>query len=167
MFIRVTGAEQALRALRQMEPLTAREVGREVSGIGRMIAAATTAPDIAMRGWGTTAGSSVYRGSRAGSGGWPAYSMPRPSVQRRGMAVTVGYNGVAAAIYEYAGRANPRGLDARGRQFISNLPPLTQLSAGPNGRFLRRGLAITYRRAIQQMEDATNKAVNAVNRLMP
>lgn len=167
MFIRVTGADQALRALRQMEPLTAREVGREVTSVGRMIAAATTAPDTAMRGWRTTAAGRVYKGSRQSSGGWPAYSMPRPSVARRGMNVTVGYNSVAAAIYEYAGTDNPRGLDGRGAQFISNLPALTRLSAGPNGRFLRRGLALTYRRALQQIEDATNKAVDAVNRLMP
>lgn len=167
MLIKIEGAEKALQALRKMEPLTAREVGREVSGIGRMIASASTAPDVAMRNWRSTAAASPYRGSRQGSGGWPAYSIPRPRSRRRGMSVTVEHGTAASVIYEYAGVRNPYGRDGRGREFIDQLPPLTRMSAGPPGRYLRRGLALTYRQALDRMEKAANKAADAVNRLMP
>jgi hypothetical protein len=167
MLIKVTGADKALQALRKMEPLTAREVGREVTGIGQMIVGATTAPDSVMRNWRSTAAGRAYKGSRQGSGGWPAYQIPKARSRRRGMSVTVDHHSAASVIYEYAGVRNPYGRDGRGRSFIQQLPPLTRMSSGPPGRYLRRGLAMTYRRAIDKMEEATNKAVDAVNRLMP
>lgn len=168
MFIKIEGAEQALKALRRMEPETAKQVGREVSKVGRMIVARTTAPDIAMRNWRTTDAVQPYAtGSRRASGGWPAYDIPKARSRRRGMNVTVSHDSAASAIYEYAGTRNRNGVRPAGAGFISQLPPLTHMSAGPAGRYLRRGLAASYAEALKGIEKAANDAADAVNRLMP
>jgi hypothetical protein len=165
MYVRIEGADSTLRALRQMEPQTAKEVGREITSVGRMIAGRASAPGIALRNWRTSAASRSYRGSRQGSGGWPAYEIGGVSVKRRGMDVTLGHFGAAGAIYESAG-IRTQGRDARGRAFISYLPPLPRMSSKRSGRYLRRALAAVYPQAIRDIEKAANKAADAVNRLM-
>lgn len=167
MLIKIEGAAQALRALRALEPQTAKEVGREVAKIGRDIAARTTAPDVAMRNWRTTAAARPYRGSRQSSGGWPAYDIAKPKSARRGMEVRVTHLSAASAIYEYAGSKNGNGVDPRGAGFIQQLPPLVRMTSGPPGRYLRRSLAVSYADALRGIEQAADKAVDAVNRLMP
>jgi hypothetical protein len=167
MLIKLEGADAALKALRQMEPLTAREVGKEITGVGKMIVARTNAPGIAMTNWRTTAAAQPYRGSRQGSGGWPAYDIGKARSARRGMNVTVSHSSAAGAIYEYAGVRNINGVSPAGAGFISQLPPLSRLSKGPAGRYLRRGLASVYPQALDRIEMAANKAADAVNRLMP
>lgn len=167
MLIQVTGADKALKALRQMEPLTAREVGREVSAVGRMIAGRASAPAIAMDNWRTFAASQAYRGSRSGSGGWPAYDIGKPRSSRRGMEVRVSHNSAAGAIYESAGTKNPYGVDPRGKGFINQLPPLPTMSSKRSGRYVRRALAASYPKVIEDLTAAANKAADAVNRLMP
>ena len=165
MLIRVEGMNNTLRALRQMEPLTAREVGREVIASGRVIAAGASAPGVALRNWRTYSAASPRSGSRQASGGWPAYDIGKPSVRRRGMNAIVGHTSAAGAIYESAGRVTS-GRDARGRSFIANLPPLTTMAGGKQGRYLRRSLANNYGKAVEGIEKAANKAADAVNRLM-
>lgn len=157
MFVKITGADTAMKALRQMEPLTARAVGREVSAVGRMIVAASTAPDVAMRNW----------SSKAGAGKFPAYNITKPTSRRSGMNVRVTHTSAAGAIYEYAGKTHPNGIKPAGRGFINQLPPLARPSSGPPGRYLRRALVMTYPRAMEQIEKAVQQAVDAVNRLMP
>ena len=157
MFVEIRGADTALKALRQMEPLTARAVGREVSAVGRMIVAASTAPDVAMRNW----------SSSGGAGKFPAYRITKPTSRRSGMNVRVTHTSAAGAIYEYAGATHPNGIRPAGRGFINQLPPLTRPSSGPSGRYLRRALVMTYPRAMQQIEKAVQHAVDSVNRLMP
>lgn len=167
MLVKVTGADQALKALRKMEPLTAREIGREVSAIGRMIVGRASAPAIAMNNWRTVSAAQPYQGSRSGSGGWPAYDIGKPRSRRRGMEVFVSHTSAAGAIYESAGIKNPYGVDPRGRGFINQLPALPNMSSKRSGRYLRRALAASYPKAIEDLDTAANKAADAVNRLMP
>lgn len=165
MFVRIEGADSTLRALRQMEPQTAKDVGREITKVGRMISGRASAPGIALTNWRTTDAARAYRGSRQNSGGWPAYSVGGVSVRRRGMSVTLAHFGAAGAIYESAG-IKTQGRDSRGRAFISHLPPLPRMSSKRSGRYLRRALATTYPQVLRDIETAANKAADAVNRLM-
>lgn len=169
MLIKIDGADQALKALRQMEPETAKLVGREVTKAGRIIARRATVPPVAMRNWRDVEAVRPYRGSRRASGGWPAYNVSKPSSRRArsAMTVTVSHTSAAGAIFEYAGIKNAQGVDPRGKGFIEQLPPLTTLSSGPPGRYIRRALALEYPNAMKQIEKAANDAAEAVNRLMP
>lgn len=167
MLVQVTGAGQALKALRRMEPETAKEVGREVSKVGRMIAGRANAPAIAMDNWRTFAATRPYRGSRSGSGGWPAYDIGKPTSRRRGMEVFVSHTSAAGAIFESAGIKNPYGVDPRGKGFIEQLPALPSMSSKRSGRYVRRALASVYPQVLEDLEAAANKAADAVNRLMP
>ncbi|MEX1026916.1 MAG: hypothetical protein WD049_02755 [Candidatus Paceibacterota bacterium] len=164
--ISVTGVNQTLKALRQLEPKTAKEVGQEVSKVGRTMARGANAPGIAMTGWRTSNAVKPYAGSRTVSGGWPAWPPTDATSRRRGMEVIVSHSSAAGMIYEAAGSVNPNGRSKRGAGFISQLPPLTKGGKRP-GRYLRRSVVQNYRQAYLDIEAAANKAADAVNRLMP
>lgn len=170
MLIRVEGADKALRALRQMEPLTAKEVGREVSGIGKRIAAvarANASGGPPASGWVQTSGK---RGSRGGAG-WPAWEPLSFKSARRGMTVRVtgtSPSGVIESMYETMGRET-KVKTPQGRQLIANMNntfgPVVR--AGKKAGRMRRIAAENYAQAEKDLESAVNKAVDAVNRLMP
>lgn len=179
--VRVVGAEQALRALRTLEPTVAREVGRDISNVGREIAAyinanAPTSPP--MSGWRETPPTNPQRQSRGGKG-WDSmvtWSPIRAKSSRRGMSVVISSqsSNAAAIIFESAGvkggrksRGAPGSGD--GAQFIANLQrhsPLVQ-SGKYQGRLARTAIKSNYGEARRKIEEACNRAVIEVNRRMP
>ena len=181
MYLRVEGADDALKALRTIEPTIAKEVGREISSVGRMVAAhinsnaPTSAP---MSGWRSSPAANPQRQSRGGKG-WDSqvtWSPIRATSSRRGMSVTIKTvsGNAAAIIYESAGIKGGRksrgiGGSGDGAQFIANLErhsPLVQ-SGKYQGRLGRAAIKANYREAIRQIEQACAKAVFEVNRRMP
>ncbi len=184
MYLRVEGADDALKALRTLEPTVAKEVGREVSSVGRMVASyinanAPTSPP--MSGWRTTptVRPQAKPGRGRGGKGWNSdvtWSPIRASASRRGMSVTIRTvsANAAAIIYESAGVKGGRtfrgpGGSGDGAQFIANLErhaPLVQ-SGKYQGRLGRAAIKANYREALKQIERACEKAVFEVNRRMP
>ncbi len=182
--VRIDGADQALKALRTMEPTVAKEVGREISSVGRMVAshinanAPTASP---MSGWRTTPTTNPQAkpGRGRGGKGWDSdvtWSPIRASSSRRGMSVIIKTlsSNAAAIIYESAGVKGGRtfrgvGGSGDGAQFIANLErhsPLVQ-SGKYQGRLGRAAIKANYRDALKQIEEACAKAVFEVNRRMP
>jgi hypothetical protein len=185
MSVRIDGADQALRALRTMEPETAKQVAKEISSVGRMLAAyinadAPSAPP--MRGWRTkpTMNPHHKKPSRGGSG-WDsdvAWSPIRARSARRGTSVVISTqsSNFSAIIYESAGvkggrksRGAPGSGD--GDQFIANLqrPPYGPLvqSGKYQGRLARRAIKQNYGQVLRDIEQACERAVIEVNRRMP
>lgn len=169
MRIEIEGADAALRALRVMEPETAKVVGREISDIGKDLAAAirTGAPSSApMTGWKATSGS---RGARGGAG-WPAWSQIQATSRRRGTTAIVETRSdpnMIAVLYESAGIKG--GRSDNGRRFISNLERSGTLvkSGKHSGRLARRQIQTDYPRIMADLRRAVDKAVRRVNGLMP
>lgn len=175
MLIKIEGAEQALKALRQLEPETAKEVGREVSNVGKGLAARirSAAPVTQpMSGWVQTNG---LRGSRGGRG-WPGWTPISAASRRRGMQVfvnAVSSDPAIASIYETAGFQG--GRSRAGKQMIANLnrgDGLTTVTARArggrrDGRLAIRTMVSQWAQIERDVETAANKAVDAVNRLMP
>ena len=178
MTVRVVGATEALKALRTLEPTVAKEVGKEVSDVGRKVAAlinqsAPTSPPMA--GWRTTPVTNPQKQSRGGKG-WDSqvtWSPIKASSARRGMTVIIktASANAAAIIYESAGVKNGRKTrgapgSGDGKQFIGNLPPLVQ-SGKYQGRLGRAAIKSSYGEALRQIQQACDKAVFEVNRRMP
>lgn len=173
MLIEIEGADQALKALRKLEPETAKQVGREVSKIGRSLAGdinSSVPSGLPMSGWKQTSGSRGARGNK----GWPAWSGIKASSRRRGMSVYVdsaSNPSAVAAIYESAGFKG--GTSANGKRFIENLSRHGELvgmstrSGRRSGRLARRALAESWPQIEKDIEKAANDAADAVNRLMP
>lgn len=169
MQLSIRGADQALRALRVLEPETAREVGREISTVGAGLAAAVrrSAPGQApMSGWKQTNGA---RGSRGGSG-WPGWSQIQATSRRRGMTALVTTSstpGAIAVMFESAGIRG--GRTNAGRQMIANMDRSAKIvKAGKySGRLGRRIISEEYPQIIEDIRAAAEKAVNRVNKLMP
>lgn len=169
MQISIRGADQALRALRVLEPETAKQVGKEVSEIGKDLSAAirSSAPSSApMSGWKATSGS---RGARGGQG-WPDWSQIQASHRRRGMTAIVDTRSspsMIAVVYETAGIQG--GRSSNGRRFIDNLERSGTLvkSGKYSGRLARRQIKESYPAILDDLRKATRKAVERVNELMP
>lgn len=169
--LRIEGAEEALRALRVLEPTVAREVGREVSAVGSRLAVevksiAPAAPPVS--GWTQTSGT---RGSRNGAG-WPAWSSIQSSSRRRGMSTIVTTTSRDASIASFAESLG------RGEQWKTqaglNLVRYARLRWGPivkagkkEGRVARAAVAENYPQIMADLQAAVNKAVTEVNRRMP
>jgi|694.fasta_scaffold37031_7 hypothetical protein len=171
--VRVEGADQAVRALRTMEPETAKQVGKEISNVGRDLAAyiranAPTQPP--MSGWRETG---AARGRTRGGAGWPAWAPISASSKRRGVSVTVNMTGAVAAIYESAGKNGLGGISTHpdGGQFIRNLSRYGRLytSGGRprSGRLAGKAIVTQYPEAIKRIQAACDRAVDAVNRRLP
>lgn len=169
MSVKVTGADQALKALRTMEPETAKQVGREIKKAGDAMAAHIRGggPDgPPMKRW-----REQLAASPRGSGrGWPAWAPIGARVSRRGTNVIVSSTGAAAAIYESAGSINPGGAtNPMGGQFINNLSRHGRLvqSGKKKGRLARVAVKELYPQTLRDVQTACNRAVEAVNRRMP
>ena len=168
--VKVVGASDALKALRTIEPTVARQVGREVSDIGRMYvnaARAATLPGPGASHWRQTSGS---RGSRGGAG-WPGWSDLTFASSRRGMSVFItgrSSSPAIAAMYE-----------TMGRETSVRTVPGEYLIAAMNSKFgevaqsgkkagrMRRIAGENYGKAIDMLEKACDRAVEEVNRRMP
>jgi hypothetical protein len=171
--VRVQGADQAIRALRTMEPETAKQVGKEISNVGRDLAAyiRDNAPsDPPMSGWRE---SGAARGRTRGGAGWPAWAPISATSKRRGVSVTVNMTGAVAAIYESAGKNGLGGVSTHpdGGQFIRNLSRYGRLytSGGRprSGRLAGKAIVTQYPEAIRRIQAACDRAVEAVNRRLP
>ncbi len=172
--VRVVGADQAIKALRTMEPETAKQVGREISTVGKDIAAyiknaAPTSPP--MSGWRTVAparpGPARSGGGGRGGAGWPAWAPIGASSARRGTRVIINMTGAVAAIYESAGKEGNI-KSTSGRQFVDNLPALSVSGSRPRrGRLAGRAIVTQYPEAIRRVQIACDRAVEAVNRRLP
>lgn len=171
--VQVKGADQAIRALRTMEPETAKQVGREIATVGKDIAAyilaeAPTQPP--MSGWRTIP---AARPRSRGASGWPAWSGITAKSARRGTTVTVQMGGAVAAIYESAGKNGLDGLKSHpdGGQFIRNLSRYNRLVTSGNrprtGRLAGKAIVNQYPEAIRRIQAACDRAVEAVNRRLP
>jgi hypothetical protein len=167
--IKVVGADQALKALRTMEPETAKQVGKEIKSSGNSIAAyiRSNAPsDAPMSGW----RDQLAARPRGTARGWPAWAPIGASVRRRGTSVIVASTGASAAIFETAGAVNPGGVtDPMGAQFIRNVSRHGRLvqSGKKKGRLARAAVKNVYPQALRDIRTACDRAVEAVNRRMP
>lgn len=169
--VRVEGADQALKALRTMEPETAKQVAKEIKSAGSSIAAyirgnAPSGPP--MRGWRTE----FAQRPRGTQRGWPAWAPIGASVSRRGTSVVVASTGASAAIYESAGAVNPGGRTnphPPGGLFVNILQGHGQIvqSGKKRGRLARKAVKETYPQTLADIQKACNRAVEAVNRRMP
>lgn len=169
--VKVVGAEQALRALRTMEPTVARKVGQEISAIGASLAAAMSqmapaAPPVS--GW---VGTSGAKGSRGGAG-WPEWSKPSASYRRRGTAVIASLSSSEPAIASFA-ESLGRGQEWRTTAGL-NLVKYARIRWSPivksgkkEGRVARAAIAEHYPELMQDLQKAVDKAVDEVNRRMP
>ena len=169
--VRVVGADQALRALRTIEPTVAKQVGREVSAVGRMLVAAAreaTPSGPGASNWRQTSGS---RGGGPSKGGWPGWSNLTFSASRRGMTVFVtgkSSNAVIDAMYETMGRGTKTNT-VQGQYLIaamnSKFGPVVQ--SGKKAGRMRRIAGENYGKAVDMIEKACDRAVEEVNRRMP
>lgn len=170
MTVKVVGADQALRALRTIAPEVAKQVGREVSDIGRMYAAAAreaTPSGPPSSHWRGTSGA---RGTRGGAG-WPAWANLTFKTSRRGMTVYItgtSSSPAIASMYETMGRGT-RVRTKAGAQLIrlmnDKFGPVAQ-SGRKSGR-MRRIAGEHYGEAVRQVDEACQHAVAEVNRRMP
>jgi len=171
MSVRIVGGEQALRALRTMEPTVARLVGRELSDVGRdiMAEAQSLAPQKPpVSGWVATSGA---RGSRGGAG-WPAWAPVQTSFRRRGTTVTVSTNSNPSAIASFA-ESLGRGLKVKttaGEKLVemanARWSPIVK-SGKKEGRVARAAIANKYPEVMASLKEACDRAVEEVNRRMP
>lgn len=169
--IRVVGADQALRALRVLEPTVARQVGREFASIGAGLAAAvrSMAPgEPPVSGWTETSGA---RGSRGGAG-WPGWTQAQATNRRRGTTVIVTLTSSPPAIASFAeslGRGQKVSTAAG-----ANLVKYAQMRWSPivksgkkEGRVARAAIAENYPQILADLQKAVDMAVTEVNRRMP
>ena len=164
--VRVEGADQALRALRVLEPTVARKVGRDIGKVGANLAAEirNQAPQKApVSGW------------RATPSGWPAWTSVQSSHQRRGANVVIntrsGSDNRIAGMVEFMGNATKITSD-RGailsRMFNERLGGTVPLRNRKSpGRLAYRVLNEQYASIIEEIKKACDDAVAEVNRRMP
>lgn len=190
MYVKVEGTRNALRALSQFDPELAKEIGKELSTVGRTVAndAKSFLPtESPMRGWRTTPARtprgrqtregtfSSFREVRGGRG-WPEWTgnLYRASIKSRrrqfDLSITSGRD-AAGMIYELAGTKGGRGRNSagspQGQAFIRKLGEVRESSPGRrSSRAMVRGLTKNYRAALDGLEKATDKAVTTLQRYL-
>ena len=169
--IKIVGADQALKALRTLEPTVSKKVGQEISKIGAGLVAeaqslAPKAPPVS--GW---VGTSGARGSRGGAG-WPEWAPIQSSYRRRGMSVRVTTTSSTPAIASFAeslGRGERAKTDA-GRRLVemakSRWSPIVK-SGKKEGRVARGAINNNYPQVMADLKAVVDMAVAEVNRRMP
>ncbi len=189
MYVKVTGTSNALRALRQLDPELAKEIGKDLAAAGRTIAndaKALIPSEPPMRNWRTTpAGRPRGRQSREGvmtsqvsrgGRGWPEWTGQkyRASLRtrRRQFELTIdSARDPAGMIYELAGTKGGRGRNSagspQGRQFIANLSPVRSSTAGRrSSRAMVQSLKRNYRGTRTKLEQATDRTMTRLQRLL-
>jgi len=169
--VRVDGVDQALRALRTMEPETAKQVAKEIKTAGDAMAdyiRSNSPGGSPMTGWRNV----LPAQPRGTARGWPAWAPIGARVSRRGTSVIVSSTGASAAIFESAGAVNPSGVSSPhpdGAQFIRNLSREGALvqSGKKKGRLARKAVKELYPQTLRDVKKACDRAVEAVNRRMP
>ena len=168
MTIAVKGADEAVRVLQTMEPIFAKEIKKEITSAGRLVAdyaKGITPGGPTMRGWREIP---AARGRTRGGAGWPAWQNPGVRVSRRGASVVIASTGAVAAIYESAGKNGLSGLSPTGGQFIRNNstdPGRALVQAGERkGRLMIPAIKNTYPEVIKRIQEACDRAVEEANR---
>lgn len=162
--VRLTGADQTLRALNVLEPTVARRVKKEIGAIGKELAGYITSlaqSETPVSGW-------------AGTPGWPAWSAVTGSSRLSGAGVVVTPTSSPSAIagmYEYIGNAT-RITTEKGatlsKMFNERLGvPVSNSRRKKPGRLVRQTLNDKYPEARRNIEEAVDRAVEEVNRRMP
>jgi len=181
--MKLEGGDQAIRALRVLEPTVARRVTKEVSKAGKLVAALieSRAPkEPPMSGWRTIPTSRPHtKNPSRGGAGWNSevvFSAISASSRASNMSVIIRTesNNYAAIIYESAGVKGGRfprgdGRSGDGMQFIANLErksPIVQ-SGKYQGRLARKAIADKYPEFIRQLEFACDQAVDEINKRLP
>ena len=162
--IRLTGADQALKALNILEPTVARRVKKEIGDVGRDMAAHMTSlvkTEPPVSGW-------------RGSAGWPEWTAVAGSSRLSGAGVVVTPKSSPTAIagmYEYIGNATKIETEkgaVLSRMFNERLGvPVSNSRRKKPGRLVRQTLNDKYPQARRDIEAACDKAVDEVNRRMP
>ena len=162
--VRLTGADQTLKALDILEPTVARKVKKEISGIGKTMASyisslAQSQPPVS--GW-------------VGTPGWPAWTAVTGSSRLSGAGVVVtprSSNSSIAGMYEYIGNATKIETvtgAVLSRMFNERLGvPVSNSRRKRPGRLVRQTLNDKYPEARRDIEKACDDAVTEVNRRMP
>lgn len=166
VYVRLQGADQAIKALNIMEPEVAKRVKKEISSIGTEMASYMTSlaqSEAPVSGWGS------------GNGSWPAWGKVTGSSARRGAGVVVTPKSAGdariAAMYEYIGNATrirkPEGA-VLSRMFNERLgPPVSNSRRRRPGRLVRQTLNDKYPEAFRKLQAACDAAVAEVNRRLP
>jgi len=158
------GAQQALHALKTLEPEVAKEVGRDLSKAGRTLAQAIgkAAPkDAPVSNW-STSGSS-----------WPKWAPISARSQRRGMNLTVSTtsSGPIAHMAEFIGNGTKiKTTDGAKLSDMFNQRLGPTVGGGKRkspGRLGVKVIGEQWSAIKQQVEDAVEKATQTVNRRMP
>jgi len=159
------GADQALKALRALEPTVAREVGRQVTNIGANLAAAVraaapTSPPVS--GW-------------TESGGGPrglGWGQIQATSSRRGMSVRVTSTSSEAAYASWAeslGRGN-RWTTRAGLNLVlmarQRWGPIVR-SGAKEGRVARAAVQKQYPQIMEDLKAACDRAAAEIDRRMP
>lgn len=161
--VQIEGGEQALKALRTLEPAVAREVGRDITKAGKTLAAAIqkAAPEKPpVSGW-------------TGTGRWPAWTPISATSARRGLNVIVSTSsaGPTAHMAEFIGNATSiTSSDGQRLSDMFNRRLGKTVGAGRRKSPGRLGVKIIgdqWASIKQQVQDAVDRAVAEVNRRMP
>jgi hypothetical protein len=162
--VRLTGADQTLRALNILEPSVARRVKKEIGDIGRDLASYMTSlaqSDPPVSGW-------------VGTSNWPAWSAVTGSSRRSGAGVVVTPRSSVSAIagmYEYIGNATK--IESKQGAVLSRMfnqrlgVPVSNSRRKRPGRLVRQTLNDRYADSRRDIEKACDDAVAEVNRRMP
>lgn len=162
--VRLIGADRALKALSILEPNVARNVKREISGIGSEMAAYITSlaqSEPPVSGWRQTPA-------------WPGWGTVTGKSRRVGAGVVVtptSSDSRIAGMYEYIGNATKirttQGATLS-RMFNERLGvPVSNSRRKRPGRLVRQTLNDKYSEARRRIEQACDEAVAEVNRRMP
>lgn len=162
--VRLEGGDQALRALATMEPTVGRQVKREISSVGKQLAAKVTA---------AAQGSPPVSGW-VGTPAWPAWAPVKGVSSRRGAGIVVATTSSEpriAHMHEYMGNltksptSNGRHLaEMMNSRFGSTVAVSRRKTPGRLGV---RVIGEEYPAVIDQIKSACDKAVDEVNRRMP
>lgn len=162
--VRLTGADETLKALNVLEPTVARRVKAEIGSVGKELASYITSlaqSDPPVSGW-------------TGTPAWPAWSAVTGSSRLSGAGVVVTPKSSVSAIagmYEYIGNATKiqklKGANLS-RMFNERLGvPVSNSRRKRPGRLVRQTLNDKYPEARRDIEKAVDKAVEEVNWRMP
>lgn len=165
--IRIEGGDQALRALKTLEPTVARKTKQTITKIGKNLADTITAQargDAPVSGW------------RATPSGWPAWEQVRGVSRRRGAGIAVSVEspssgGRIANHYEFMGNLTKAKTD-RGRHLAQMMNDRLGVTVSNSRRKApgRLGVRIINEQGQQVRDDiqkACDEAVAEVNRRMP
>ena len=160
--VRIEGADQALRALRSLEPSVAREVGQEVKQAAQTLASsiASSAPGRPpVSGW-------------RGSSNWPDWTSVSAKGTRRNLEAIVSTSSspspIAAMVEHLGNGTKVRTSQGAVLSAMFNARLGTPVQSGRRkGRLALKAIAEQNSAITEQVRKACDRAVDEVNRRMP